>query len=88
MTQAWDFVDARILWGEDSRPEHIRLDDVQDTYLSLRAINCLQHEGITTLAELVQKSEAELLRNWNFGRKSMAEVKQMLAAFGLKLSGD
>ncbi|MGH7899967.1 MAG: DNA-directed RNA polymerase subunit alpha [Candidatus Binatia bacterium] len=62
---------------------------VEELELSVRAANCLQNADIKYIGELVQKSEAEMLKTKNFGRKSLNEIKEMLAdmglSFGLKL---
>jgi DNA-directed RNA polymerase subunit alpha len=58
---------------------------VSEMELSVRASNCLQNVGITMIGELVQKSEAEMLRTKNFGRKSLKEIKELLAGMGLSL---
>lgn len=65
-------------------PLDIRIDELE---LSIRAYNCLKNEGIETLRELVAKTELELIRTPNFGRVSLKEVVDMLAEFGLSLSG-
>jgi DNA-directed RNA polymerase subunit alpha len=53
--------------------------------LSVRSYNCLKNANITTIRELVQKSEAEMLKTKNFGRKSLNEIKEILSAMGLSL---
>jgi DNA-directed RNA polymerase subunit alpha len=62
---------------------------VEELELSVRAANCLQNADIKYIGELVQKTEAEMLKTKNFGRKSLNEIKEMLAdmglSFGLKL---
>ena len=59
--------------------------------LSVRSANCLQNAGIKLIGELVQKSEAEMLKTKNFGRKSLKEIKEILSSmnlqFGMKLEG-
>lgn len=47
--------------------------------------NCLKNSGIKTIGDLVQKTEAEMLRTKNFGRKSLEEIKEILANIGLSL---
>lgn len=56
--------------------------------LSVRSNNCLRSAGICRIYELVQKSEEELLKTKNFGRKSLAEIKETLQQFGLGLNLD
>ena len=63
-------------------PLDVRVDDLE---LSVRTIHCFKNEGIRTVRDLVAKSEFELIRTPNFGRKSLNEVKEMLNVFGLKL---
>ena len=58
---------------------------VSELELSVRSINCLQNAKIETIGELVQKTEAEMLKTKNFGRKSLTEIKQILAGMGLSL---
>ncbi|MGD9611746.1 MAG: DNA-directed RNA polymerase subunit alpha C-terminal domain-containing protein, partial [Kiritimatiellia bacterium] len=53
--------------------------------LSVRAANCLNNANITTVGELAQKTEAEMLKYRNFGKKSLNEIKQKLAELGLAL---
>lgn len=65
-------------------PLDIRLNELD---LSVRSENALKNEGIETLRELVAKHDYELLRISNFGRKSLKEVEEALADFGLSLSG-
>jgi DNA-directed RNA polymerase subunit alpha len=62
-----------------------RVDDLE---LSVRSANCLKNDGIVYVGELVQKSEAEMLRTPNFGRKSLVEIKDLLAQSGLHLGMD
>lgn len=63
-------------------PLDVRVDELE---LSVRTINCLKHEGVRTVRDLITKSEVELIRAPNFGRKSLNEVKEILSVFGLKL---
>ncbi|MGO8736308.1 MAG: DNA-directed RNA polymerase subunit alpha [Terriglobia bacterium] len=58
---------------------------VEELELSVRSYNCLKNANITTIRELVQKSEAEMLKTKNFGRKSLNEIKEILSAMGLSL---
>ena len=58
---------------------------VDELELSVRSANCLQNANIKTIGDLVQKSEAEMLKTKNFGRKSLKEIKEILAEMGLSL---
>lgn len=56
---------------------------IDDLELSVRATNCLRSANISTVGELVQKTEADMLRTKNFGRKSLDEIKSVLLSMGL-----
>ena len=56
---------------------------VEELELSVRSYNCLKNANIQTIGDLVQKSEAEMLRTKNFGRKSLNEIKEILGNLGL-----
>ncbi|PYT20491.1 MAG: DNA-directed RNA polymerase subunit alpha [Acidobacteria bacterium] len=58
---------------------------VEELELSVRSYNCLKNANIQTIGELVQKTEAEMLRTKNFGRKSLNEIKEILGGMGLSL---
>ena len=58
---------------------------VEELELSVRSANCLQNANIHLIGELVQRSEAEMLKTKNFGRKSLKEIKELLAEMGLQL---
>ena len=58
---------------------------VDEMELSVRSYNCLKNANIRTIGELVQKSESEMLRTKNFGRKSLNEIKEILSGMGLSL---
>ena len=58
---------------------------VNELELSVRSINCLQNAKIETIGNLVQRTEAEMLKTKNFGRKSLQEIKTVLASMGLTL---
>jgi DNA-directed RNA polymerase subunit alpha len=58
---------------------------VEELELSVRSYNCLKNANIRTIRELVQKSEPEMLKTKNFGRKSLNEIKEILASMGLSL---
>jgi DNA-directed RNA polymerase subunit alpha len=65
---------------------------VEELELSVRSYNCLKNADIRTIGELVQKTEAEMLKTKNFGRKSLNEIKEILSemglSFGMKLGED
>ena len=61
------------------------LRKVDELELSVRSANCLKNDNIVYIGDLVQKTEAEMLRAPNFGRKSLNEIKEVLAQMGLKL---
>ena len=61
------------------------LKKVEELELSVRSANCLKNDNIIYIGDLVQKSEAEMLRTPNFGRKSLNEIKEVLAHMGLQL---
>jgi DNA-directed RNA polymerase subunit alpha len=58
---------------------------VDELELSVRSANCLQQANIKSIGDLVQRSEAEMLKTKNFGRKSLKEIKEILAEMGLSL---
>ena len=64
--------------------EHLE-KSVEELELSVRSYNCLKNANIQTIRELVQKSEPEMLRTKNFGRKSLNEIKEILIGMGLNL---
>lgn len=70
--------------------EHL-FKNIDDLELSVRATNCLRSANIATVGELVQKTEADMLRTKNFGRKSLDEIKSVLndmgLDFGMKVDG-
>jgi DNA-directed RNA polymerase subunit alpha len=70
---------ARITFNEN-------LDrSVDELELSVRSYNCLKNADIRTIRELVQKSEPDMLKTKNFGRKSLNEIKEILSSMGLHL---
>src|SRR6201984_966025 len=74
--------------ADDRKPE-IKNENlnrsVEELELSVRSYNCLKNANIQTIGELVQKTEAEMLKTKNFGRKSLNEIKEILAQMGLSL---
>ena len=61
------------------------LRKVEELELSVRSANCLKNDNIVYIGDLVQKSESEMLRTPNFGRKSLNEIKEVLSQMGLHL---
>ena len=74
--------------GEERKPE-IRNDNlnrsVEELELSVRSYNCLKNANIQTIGELIQKTENDMLKTKNFGRKSLNEIKEILSSMGLGL---
>jgi DNA-directed RNA polymerase subunit alpha len=86
------FGDEVIVEREDMKSEEPkrRLNDnlfrrIDELELSVRSANCLENADIKYIGELVQRSEAEMLRTKNFGRKSLNEIKEILTEMGLSL---
>jgi DNA-directed RNA polymerase subunit alpha len=77
------------LTSSDERKPEIHNENlnrsVEELELSVRSYNCLKNANIQTIGELVQKTEAEMLKTKNFGRKSLNEIKEILATMGLSL---
>ena len=61
------------------------LKKVEELELSVRSANCLKNDNIIYIGDLVQKSESEMLRTPNFGRKSLNEIKEVLSSMSLYL---
>ena len=70
--------------GADVANENLS-KSVEELELSVRSYNCLKNANIKTIGELVQKSESEMLKTKNFGRKSLNEIKEILSGMGLSL---
>jgi len=72
---------------DDSRPRHNEnlYLDVDELELSVRSANCLRNANITKIYQLVERTESEMLKTKNFGRKSLNEIKELLADLGLSL---
>jgi DNA-directed RNA polymerase subunit alpha len=64
------------------------LKKVDELELSVRSANCLKNDNIVYIGDLIQKTEAEMLRTPNFGRKSLNEIKEVLTGMGLHLGMD
>ncbi len=72
----------------DREKERLRenlMRSIEELELSVRSYNCLKNADIKTIADLVQRTEAEMLKTKNFGRKSLNEIKELLAEMGLSL---
>ncbi len=83
----FDEADAALAL-EEGGPEEVNENlfrPVSELELSVRATNCFRNAEITLIGELVQKTEADMLRTKNFGRKSLREIKDILAKMGLAL---
>lgn len=92
-----DHLEIFVNFKEETRPElptvdvdHVRLIEnlkrsVDELELSVRSYNCLKNANIRNIGELVQKTEAEMLKTRNFGRKSLNEIKEILETMGLSL---
>jgi DNA-directed RNA polymerase subunit alpha len=71
--------------GEEEKLNENLFRPVSELELSVRSANCLKNANITLIGELVQKTEAEMLKTKNFGRKSLNEIKSILEDMGLSL---
>jgi DNA-directed RNA polymerase subunit alpha len=79
---------AESLEAQPDEPEPLNpnlLKSVDELELSVRSANCLQNANIRFIGELVQRTEAEMLKTKNFGRKSLNEIKETLGSLGLSL---
>jgi DNA-directed RNA polymerase subunit alpha len=70
---------------EDLEFNPVLLKKVDELELSVRSANCLKNDNIVYIGDLIQKTEAEMLRTPNFGRKSLNEIKEVLSGMGLHL---
>ncbi len=90
MTPLINFEEEPEPLEEDQEVEEDKLNEnlfrpVSELELSVRSANCLKNANITLIGELVQKSENEMLKTKNFGRKSLNEIKEILSEMGLSL---
>ena len=84
----FDEDDEPMVEEEDTEKQKINENlyrSVEELELSVRSANCLKNAQINLIGELVEKSEAEMLKTQNFGRKSLNEIKDILAEMGLSL---
>jgi DNA-directed RNA polymerase subunit alpha len=84
------FVDLKGKEEEEPQPEPVEIDPillrpVDDLELTVRSANCLKAESIYYIGDLIQRTETELLKTPNLGKKSMTEIKDVLAFHGLSL---
>lgn len=87
------FVDLESTEIEEEEAEEIQVDPVllrpvDDLELTVRSANCLKAENINNIGDLVRRSEVELLKTPNLGKKSLNEIKEVLASHGLELGMD
>ena len=84
-----NFEEPRERAAEEAKPDlafnPVLLKKVDELELSVRSANCLKNDNIVYIGDLIQKTEAEMLRTPNFGRKSLNEIKAVLAEMGLHL---
>ena len=92
-----DHMQIFINFEEETAVEELAADTASDRYnehlnrsveeleLSVRSYNCLRNANIQTIADLVVRTEADMLKTKNFGRKSLNEIREMLGAMGLGL---
>jgi DNA-directed RNA polymerase subunit alpha len=93
MTLFINFEEDFLASSDPGDPAFARFNDnlnrsVDELELSVRSYNCLKNADIKTIGELVQKSESEMLKTKNFGRKSLNEIKEILHGMGLTLGMD
>ena len=79
---------AEAVQADTNQLNRYLLKKVDELELSVRSANCLKNDNIIYIGDLVQKTEAEMLRTPNFGRKSLNEIKEVLASMGLRLGMD
>lgn len=87
------FVDLESTEVEEVEEEEVQVDPVllrpvDDLELTVRSANCLKAENINNIGDLVRRSEMELLKTPNLGKKSLNEIKEVLASHGLELGMD
>ena len=86
----FDEPEAAVAQQEEDELEFnpLLLKKVDELELSVRSANCLKNDNIVYIGDLIQKTEAEMLRTPNFGRKSLNEIKEVLTQMGLHLGMD
>ena len=87
-----NFEEPQLRTTEEAKPDlafnPVLLKKVDELELSVRSANCLKNDNIIYIGDLVQKTESEMLRTPNFGRKSLNEIKEVLTSMGLSLGMD
>ena len=87
-----NFEEPEMAGGQDEEDglefNPLLLKKVDELELSVRSANCLKNDNIVYIGDLIQKTEAEMLRTPNFGRKSLNEIKEVLSGMGLHLGMD
>ena len=86
-----DFSQVTVVAEEDNSNEDLQLllvQPIEHLDLSVRSMNCLKSDDVFRVGDLVQRSEQEMLRTPNFGRKSLNEIKEVLENMGLELGMD
>jgi len=78
-------LETEVIDEEKDKMKELLKMDVNELELSVRAANCLKAAGIDKMSDLVQKTEHEMLKYRNFGRKSLADIKSVLEKMGLRL---
>jgi DNA-directed RNA polymerase subunit alpha len=73
---------------EEERMRELLSESVEELELSVRSANCLKTANIKTIGDLVRKSESDMLKYKNFGRKSLNEIKEILGGMGLSFGTD
>ncbi|MFO7248810.1 MAG: DNA-directed RNA polymerase subunit alpha C-terminal domain-containing protein, partial [Bacillota bacterium] len=73
---------------EDDKKEKVLDMPIEELDLSVRSYNCLKRAGINTVGELIQKTEEDMMKVRNLGKKSLEEVQEKLAELGLSLRKD
>ncbi len=73
------------LWNLLNSEPYIKVEELE---LSVRSANCLKNDNIVYIGDLILKTESEMLRTPNFGRKSLNEIKEVLTSMGLHLGMD
>lgn len=78
-------LETEVIDEEKDKMKELLKMDVNELELSVRASNCLKAAGIEKISDLVQKTEQEMLKYRNFGRKSLADIRNVLEKMGLRL---